>query len=155
MSGAPLADYPTGCNLALWVPANQLTGSNQWGKLPPAWVGVNQAGNLQLPTIGIPFTGSRADLRAGGMQDWDMSLTKSFPVKERLYLQISLQAFNVFNHPNFQDKGDSANLTLPSCNAGGCTAMSISPNSGFNEYTSQYTGNGGPRVVQLGAKISF
>ena len=84
-----------------------------------------------------------------------MSLTKSFPIKERLYLQISLQAFNVFNHPNFQDKGDSANLTLPTCDANGCAPMSITKNSGFGEYTSQYTGNGGSRVVQLGAKISF
>lgn len=141
--------------MAIWVPANQLTGSNQWSKLPPAWIGLDARDNLMLPTIGIPFTGSRAVLRAGGMQNWDMSLLKTFPLTERVTFQVRLETFNVFNHPNFQDKGVSANLTLPTCNASGCTPMSISKGGNFGQYTSQYSGVGGPRVLQLGAKFVF
>ncbi len=157
MTGAPLQDYPQNGSLAIWVPANQLTGSNQWGKLPPAWVGLDAGGNLRLPKIGVPFTGSRGSIRGGGMQNWDMSLFKNIPVGERCSFQLRLEAFNIFNHPNFQDKAISANLTLPTYDAGSgtYTPMSISKNSGFGRYSSQYSGVGGPRVVQLGAKFYF
>ena len=157
MSGAPLSDYPTSGSLALWVPGNLLTGSNMWGQLPPAWLGTDSNGNLVLPTIGKPYTGSRGIIRGGGMQNWDMSLFKNIPIgsSETRYFQLRLEAFNVFNHPNFQDKAISANLTLPSCNANGCTPMSITKGGNYGQYTSQYTGVGGPRVIQLGAKFYF
>jgi len=155
MSGAPLQDYPTSGSMAIWVQGNLLTGSNDWGKLPPAWIGLDKNGNLQLPTIGRPFTGSRGDIRGGGMQNWDMSLFKNIPIGERYSFQLRLEAFNVFNHPNFDDLSDSANLTLPSCNAGGCTPMSISKNDTFGKPSHQYSGVGGPRVLQLGAKFYF
>ncbi|MGD0790519.1 MAG: TonB-dependent receptor [Terriglobales bacterium] len=163
MTGAPLQDYPPGGSLALWVPGNQLTGSDQWGKLPPAWIGLDQTGklnlpsNLILPTIGKPFPGSRATIRGGGMQNWDMSLFKNIPLgsNEARYIQLRGEAFNIFNHPNFQDRAISANLTLPSCNASGCTPMSITKGNNFGQYTSQYSGVGGPRVIQLAVKIYF
>jgi hypothetical protein len=158
LSGAPLNDYPTNGSLAIWQPGNLLTGSNQWGKLPPAWVGLDSNGNLLLPTIGMPFTGSRASIRGGGMQDWDMSLFKNIPLgaSERRSIQLRLEAFNVFNHPNFQDKSISANLVLPSYDPKtGYTPMSITKGSNFGQYSSQYSGNGGPRVIQLGAKVYF
>jgi hypothetical protein len=158
-TGAPLGDYPTNGSLAIWQPGNLLTGSNQWGKLPPAWVGLDSRGNLLPPTIGMPFTGSRAALRGGGVQDWDMSLFKNIPLgaSERRNIQLRLEVFNVFNHPNFQDKSISANLTLPACDpkSGVCTPMSITKGSNFGQYSSQYSGNGGPRVIQLGAKFYF
>lgn len=158
MTGAPLGDYmANGSSLALWVPGNQLTGSNDWGKLPPAWLGVDKNGNLMLPTIGRPFTGSRGDLRGGGLQNWDMSLFKNIPLgsSEQRYLQLRLEAFNVFNHPNFEDKYMSSNLTLPTCDSTGCTPMSISKGSNFGQWASQYSGVGGPRVLQLAVKLYF
>jgi hypothetical protein len=161
MSGAPLTDYPTNGSLAIWQEGNLLTGSNQWGKLPPAWVGLDAGGNLQLPTIGLPFTGSRGDIRAGGMQNWDMSIFKNIPLgsNEARYIQLRGEAFNIFNHPNFQDKAISANLTLPSYDptSGTYTPMSISPGDSttFGRYSSQYSGVGGPRVLQLAVKLYF
>jgi len=40
------------------------------------------------------------------MQTWDMSLFKNFPLgrSEARYLQLRMEAFNAFNHPNFSDK---------------------------------------------------
>lgn len=157
MTGAPLGDYPTNGSMAIWVEGNLLTGSDQWGKLPPAWIGLDNTGNLMLPTIGRPFIGSRGDLRGGGMQNWDMSLFKNIPLgaNESRFLQLRLEAFNVFNHPNFQDKYVSANLTLPSCDSTGCTPMSISKGDNFGQWASQYSGVGGPRVLQLAVKLYF
>ena len=110
-----------------------------------------------LPTLGMPFIGSRGDLRGGGMQNWDMSLFKNIPLgaSEQRFLQLRLEAFNVFNHPNFQDKYMSANLTLPSCDNSGCTPMSISKGDNFGQWASQYSGVGGPRVLQLAVKLYF
>ena len=34
-------------------------------------------------------------------QDWDMSLEKNTVFKERINLQLRMDAFNAFNHPNF------------------------------------------------------
>ena len=157
MTGAPLGDYPTNGSMAIWAEGNLLTGSDQWGKLPPAWIGLDNTGNLMLPTIGRPFIGSRGELRGGGMQNWDMSLFKNIHLgaSEQRFLQLRLEAFNVFNHPNFQDKYVSANFTLPSCDSTGCTPMSISKGDNFGQWASQYSGVGGPRVLQLAVKLYF
>jgi hypothetical protein len=42
-----------------------------------------------------------SNLRAPGYVDEDLTLAKWFPIKERLRLQIAVQMFNAFNHPNF------------------------------------------------------
>lgn len=159
-SGAPVPDYSVnGNDMAIWVPANVLTGSEQWGALPPAWTGLDKNGNLILPSLGRPFTGSRSVLRDGGMQNWDMSIFKNIPLgkNEHRYIQLRGEAFNIFNHPNFDQKDYAANLTLPSCSSTGCTPMSIAPNNPttFGHYISQYSGVGGPRVLQLAAKFYF
>ena len=160
MSGDPVPDYSVvGNDMAIWAPANVLTGSDQWGALPPAWTGMDRSGNLILPKLGIPLKGSRGALRDGGMQNWDMSIFKNIPLgkKEARYLQLRGEAFNIFNHPNFYEKDYAANLTLPSCGSSACTPMSITPNNPatFGQYVSQYSGVGGPRVLQLAAKIYF
>ena len=40
-------------------------------------------------------------LRLPGTNDWDMSLFKRINLKERSYVQLRLEAFNAFNHPQF------------------------------------------------------
>jgi hypothetical protein len=102
--------------------------------------------------------GTRDALRSGGMQNWDMSLFKNFhfgPGEQR-YLQLRLEAFNTFNHPNFQNKNNWVNVTAPHWDSGNNVMVPESIDaSGFGQYNSQYSGVGGPRVVQLGAKIYF
>ena len=160
MTGAPLPDYLNdGGSFALWVPANQLTGSTQWGALPPAWLALESNGNPLLPTIGKPFAGSRGNVRGGGMQNWDVSLFKRIPLGsgERVYIQLRGEAFNIFNHPNFDQRHYGANLTLPSYDSGSgtYTPMSISANSNNGQNIGQYSGVGGPRVLQLAVKLYF
>ena len=42
-----------------------------------------------------------SNLRAPGYVDEDLTLAKWFPIRERLRMQIAVQMFNAFNHPNF------------------------------------------------------
>jgi len=46
-----------------------------------------------------------------GLIDFDMSLQKQFSLKERLKFQFRLDAFNVFNHPNFTGLNTTLNYT--------------------------------------------
>lgn len=145
---------------AFWQPANQLTGGRQWSKKAPAYLGIDRFGKPILPTIGKPYYGTPDRLRAGGMQTWDMSLFKNFQLGEKTerYIQIRCEAYNVFNHANFSAKDYGANLTLPSYNGDGTyTPMSVALDTGFGQPTSTYSqaGPGGPRVIQLGAKVYF
>jgi hypothetical protein len=131
-------------------------GSNMWGAIP-LYFTLNQSLNPVYPTIGAPLRGTRDLLRNGGMQTWDMSLFKNLPLggNQERYLQLRLEAFNVFNHPNFNDKIYGFDENGPYQWQPG-TPFSISriPNWGANADT-YGSGPGGFRVLQLAAKIYF
>ncbi len=68
-------------------------------------------------------------------QDWDMSLEKNTTWRERVNLQLRVDAFNAFNHPNF----NTPNAT-------------VSNASNFGQITST---TGENRTVEFAAKLSF
>jgi hypothetical protein len=175
-TGAPL-------DASIWIPANFYTGSDMWGSLAPIFfsgsgdlnrrVGTskfNPAALVNTVPVGGKFVGRSTTLRGGGVHNWDMALFKNIPFGEQRSLQLRLEAFNVFNHPNFQgvnlwnysvhglatDNSDPlatspATITL-NTRAAGCEGL---PGSCFGEYAWTYSGNGGSRVIQLGAKFYF
>jgi hypothetical protein len=119
---------------------------------------------------------TRDIIRSGGLQNWDMSLFKNIPIRERYSVQLRLEAFNVFNHPNFNDKNYNVNISGPwqwtypsqagavqTCNnvptIGTCNPqITVSKASNWGTPADTYNSNGGPggfRVVQLGAKFYF
>ena len=49
-------------------------------------------------------------LYAPGLIDFDMSLQKEIAIKERVHFQFRVDAFNVFNHPNFTRDGTNSGL---------------------------------------------
>ena len=53
--------------------------------------------------IGLPnaFTVGRNTLLAGGINNFDVTLTKSFPIGESRRLEFRWEAFNALNHPQF------------------------------------------------------
>lgn len=146
---------------ALYSPANQLTGGSQYSKTPPAYEGVDAQGNLLLPTIGRPFNGAPGSIRQGGVVTWDSSIFKNFPLGESSKgrsIQLRGEFFNILNHPNFATRDYGVNLTLPSYNGNGrYTPLSIAKGTNYGQPTSSYSaaGPGGPRVLQLAAKVYF
>jgi hypothetical protein len=182
LSGITTFETGQPLDTSIWVQANNLTGSNQWGSKAPAYfsgssgvndsVGtgtINTAALVTTLPIGPPASGPRTTLRGGGMQNWDMSLFKNIPLgsNEQRYIQLRLEAFNIFNHPNFS----GVNLwnwgfNAPSGSAPSQLFFNTRPSDSpvskadvlgnyFGEYNSQYGGIGGPRVIQLAAKIYF
>jgi hypothetical protein len=115
------------------------------------------------PPVGLPPTPSRDGLRTGGLQNWDMSLFKNIPLgSENRYLQLRFEAFNVFNHPNFNNVYLNWTVDPPAGSSPtGLTFYTRQPGntslygSAFGEYWDTYTGTGGPRVVQLAVKVYF
>ena len=116
------------------------------------------------PPVGVPPTPSRNGLRTGGLQNWDMALFKNFPLGDAAdrYLQLRFEAFNVFNHPNFN--GVNMNWTVNPPSGSSPTSLTINTRpegdtskygSYFGEYSNTYTGTGGPRVMQLAVKLYF
>ncbi len=147
---------PIDLNNGFGFPPGSITGSDQYGAIP-FYLTLDKSGNLVLPTIGSPQRGTRDILRAGGMQNWDMSLFKNIPLgkSEARYLQLRFEAFNAFNHPNFQDKNYNVSMTGPWNYANPTDPLVISKNSNWGTYNDQYSGVGGPRVLQLAAKLYF
>ena len=50
------------------------------------------------PAAGVYGTAGRNILRAPGIENFDMSLFKNFPIGERVNLQLRLESFNTINH---------------------------------------------------------
>jgi hypothetical protein len=107
-----------------------------------------------------------------------MSIFKNIPIRERYTIQLRLEGYNVFNHPNFNDKSYGVNINGPwqstypgiagavqgpdsSCPGvvGSCSPqITISKASNWGTPADTYNPSGGPgglRVVQLGAKFIF
>lgn len=145
---------PIDLNSQFSFPPGSVTGSNQYGAIPFYYT-VDPAGNLVLPAIGSPVRGTRDLLRTGGMENWDISLLKNIPIKESIYFQLRLEAFNAFNHPNFNNKNYTPTVNGPWEYSDPATPLSIEKNSNWGSYSDTYVGQGGFRVVQLGAKFIF
>jgi hypothetical protein len=89
----------------------------------------------------------RNALRGFGVQQFDIAVRREFRITERLTLQLRLEMFNAFNHPNFANPiGDLNNALF-----GRSTQMLGRALGGLNALYQI----GGPRSVQLGAKLHF
>jgi len=83
----------------------------------------------------------RNAFRTPGQVNFDASLSRNFPLYERLALNIRLEAFNVINHPNFS-----------TVSATGSSAFTTALNSSTFGYVS---GAMDPRIFQLAGKFTF
>jgi hypothetical protein len=93
---------------------------------------------------------SRNQFRAPHFFDFDFSLYKNFKIRERVNFAVGMQAFNVFNHPNFQAPDNSlGDSTFGQIIGPTTTATPTSPYGTFLGYDS------GPRSIQLTGKITF
>jgi hypothetical protein len=92
----------------------------------------NPASFVHAPT-GTYGNSGRDNMVYPGSINWDMALSRNFPMKERFVLHVRADFFNIMNHANWN--GPSGNMT----------------SSTFG----QITGFGGPRLIQLAMKLNF
>ena len=84
------------------------------------------------PAIGTFGSSGRNIVRGGGYNSANLSLFRNFALREAVRLQLRFEASNAFNQVNFQ---------------GPITDQSTAPGV--------FAAAAPPRIVQLGAKISF
>jgi hypothetical protein len=91
---------------------------------------------------------NRNQFRGPHYFDMDMALFRTFSWKERIKLAVGLQAFNVFNHPNFANPDNG----VGDATFGQITGMFGTPTSPYGNFLGF---DSSPRVAQLTGKITF
>jgi hypothetical protein len=91
---------------------------------------------FSLPALGTLGTAPRRFFYGPGIENFDMALLKEIRLSGPRKLQLRLEAFNVFNHPQFYGAGAvDGNIT----------------SSTFGQIVAAAS----PRLIQLGAKYTF
>ncbi len=85
------------------------------------------------PARGTLGNSARANIRLPGLSNFDLTLGKTVEIGERVELQIRVEAFNAFNHPQW--KGVALGFN----------------NAAFGRVTSAHD----PRIMQIGMKLTF
>ncbi|HEV2396811.1 MAG TPA: TonB-dependent receptor [Candidatus Sulfotelmatobacter sp.] len=143
-SGAPVNLGISGSNTAASVISNSGDRPNLSGGISyPKTVGQWFNGNFSLPacTTGpdcygnLPFDA----ITGPGRQNWDVTMNKTFAFTERLKLAFRVDAFNLWNHPQFEGNANTGGLGN---NFGAAN---------FGQITSAYD----PRELQLSLKLMF
>jgi outer membrane receptor protein involved in Fe transport len=162
-AGARLLGTPTSGNLAGQQPRFFLSGSPQYpgGKLNPS--------AFVVPGIGQIGPYPRFYLRNPGIGNQDLSIFKNIRFNEsgRCYLQLRLEAFNVFNHPQFSAYNLTTNVTNAAGKTGaaifasftGLTATTNLRPAGSTNVLGTYFGEPSaardPRILQVATKFYF
>jgi hypothetical protein len=102
---------------------------------------------FKLPTGSQVGTAPRNFVRGFGARQFDLALSREFSLSERFRLQTRVEAFNVFNHPNF----GVINGTFNNPQFGRATKILSTSLGGLNALYQQ----GGPRSIQLSLRLAF
>lgn len=110
-----------------------------------------------------PLPGSRG-LESGrnyligpGINNFDLSLQKSFTIRERGHLELRVDAFNALNHPQFSGVNSTLNVTSLTNFTPTNLPFDANGNFIFANRNGFGTVNGArdPRILQLVARLSF
>ena len=138
--------YTEGARLRLL--GNPMTGStNPYYRL--------NASDYALPLVGSIGLESGVNYLTGpGINNWDLSLQKEFSIKERVRFQFRCDAFNVWNHTQFNGVNASltaSTLTSPFSNLALNADGSLNNKNGFGSVS----GARDPRILMTMIKIRF
>jgi hypothetical protein len=94
-----------------------------------------------------------------GQNNWDMSLQKNIPLKERAHLEFRIDAFNVFNHTQFSGLNGTLNYSCGGVNCATWTVTNLPYDAsgklvnktGFGAINGVYS----PRVLQTVVRLVF
>jgi hypothetical protein len=139
----------SGTQQSTWIP-NVVSGVPIYLANPSAPGGrvVNFAA-FSTPPAGQEGNEARNSLRGFNLWQVDLALRKDFPLHERLKFQFRLEAFNLFNHPNF---GSINSSTLVGAAQFGRAINTLNAQLGGLNALYQ---TGGPRSLQLALKLIF
>ncbi|HET9408059.1 MAG TPA: TonB-dependent receptor [Candidatus Sulfotelmatobacter sp.] len=147
-SGANSNVFPTPSNFHQrpnLVPGMNPINSN-WRSAPDSLGYLN--GNAFVdPPFGTFGTLGRNAIYGPHYANLDFALAKNTPLSEHLHLQLRAEFFNIFNHPNFALPNF---FVVP-----GGTQQGLITQTPDQAQTNPGLGGGGPRVIQLGAKLLF
>ena len=142
------------------ITSDDTTGRFYFNQRPNVVPGVNPilphwnpvTGYLNPNAFSQPAFGTFGDLGRDsiyGPNYWnlDFSVTKNTRLREKLNLQLRAEFFNIFNHPNFALPNGSITPGLGPAGQISQTPDVAQGNPGL--------GGGGPRVIQIGAKLNF
>jgi hypothetical protein len=115
-----------------------------------AYVANNPNARYIAAGLGSFGNAGRNTLRINPINDFDMSLVKKFSIRESVNLQFGVQAFNVFNHPQFVP-GQLNNINLTSLTS--TRAFLVPGTHTFDNFSSVFSSN--PRTLQLVARFAF
>ena len=102
--------------------------------------------NYFMPeTLGQFGNANRRFFSGPGLNNWDMALLKNTTISESKILQFRFEAFNIWNHAQFQNPNGSINSGYPNIVNG------VNQGGLFGIITSARD----PRVMQIGAKFLF
>jgi hypothetical protein len=102
------------------------------------------------PLAGAFGNSGRNILRQPGINNWDLGLSKTFSFTERIGLQLRLETFNTFNHPNYVVATGTGQIGVSAVD-NNVLHVAPNPNDDFGRVTLARPG----RIVQLGGKITF
>lgn len=125
-----------------------VTAPNNTGLASLNRLGCYMMGNSVIvpPAQGTFGSMSRYAIYGVGFWEWDLSIIKSWRIKERITTQFRAEFYNLTNSTQFYIP--NANLNSPSTFG----AANATPDVGVN---SPIVGTGGPRKIQLGLKFLF
>jgi hypothetical protein len=135
--------YVYGCN-------PYTNSQNPFNRLNPACFTAPRPGSLGLES-GLNW------LYNPGLIQFDMSLQKQFSVKERLRFQFRVDAFNIFNHPNFTGLNTTVNFagTFPNAEAVSNAPYNASGQLVNTNGFGTVNATGIPRILQTVIRIQF
>jgi hypothetical protein len=129
------------------------------------------------PTTGRPPQIGRNSIYAPGYNNLDLRVARNIPIHERIYMQISADAFNLLNHQIITGVNGTYSQFLASGTTSGsgasqlkCNATPPAPGATFQGCISPFSGAGlqafgatsstnnglyGPRQMQFAAKLFF
>ncbi|MGA2168112.1 MAG: TonB-dependent receptor [Terracidiphilus sp.] len=107
-------------------------------KKPAQWFSTSS----YTPAVGQFGNTHVGSLLGPGMDKWDMALAKTTKIGEHVAFQLRVEAFDVFNHPNFS--GVDSNI-----------GDAISTVNGVTTGFGTINGDHEPRILQMGGKITF
>jgi hypothetical protein len=145
----------------VWVLDPSVAGGRRLNTTQPQ---PNQIGPFIVPTTLRQGDLGRNAVRGFGMWQADLDFRREFSIKDGLKVQLKVEMFNIFNHPNFSDPigqfagSVAANGTFTLLSTFGRSLSMLGAglgSGGANGGLSPLYQVGGPRSTQLSLKIIF